>query len=58
MAAVAARVCPVCLLHVRVARTVYTHLDTAGTLCPMSGQRPVEDYTEHDDAPTRVIGAA
>lgn len=50
MAAVTVRVCPVCLLHVRIGRTVYTHLDTAGTRCPMSGQPPVEDATDEDAA--------
>lgn len=42
MEAVAARVCPVCLLYVRMTNIVWTHLDTVGGRCPMSGQKPVE----------------
>ena len=40
------RICPVCLSWVRVGRTVFSHLDTAGRLCAMSGHRPVEGVIE------------
>ena len=44
--AVDERICPVCLTLIRVGHTVFTHLDTAGRLCAMSGQRPVEGVIE------------
>ncbi|MCF8605120.1 hypothetical protein L5I01_17335 [Gordonia sp. HY442] len=36
------RRCPVCLQLVRVRKIVFTHLDTVGYPCPMSGRIPVE----------------
>ncbi|MGB3302662.1 MAG: hypothetical protein WBA38_04245 [Gordonia sp. (in: high G+C Gram-positive bacteria)] len=39
-------ICPVCLQHVRVRLTVFAHLDTAGSLCPMSAQPAIHDVSE------------